>query len=421
MSFFYLTPVKGDIPTHLLETIVSKRLEYCIDLLKGNLTEYNEFVIEGSLYDNVGHFTLCIIAILGENIGFSQFFLKAEVDMFKRRLESYSAYDIRLFAKRLLRNIRRQDEVPALISPLIMLCQHLVLKDLAQHVCAATHSLQCKEFTIKTHFRNCLDFVAKRQVEIRGGTAVIPCGKWKQYLTYLFKNNLKNRLLKTNLTTLKSDSRILEIVNKTKKKYFPLMTDNNNTKDVLRSTEVDTATKLFPPCMLNLHLNLRKKHRLSHTQRFHYSLFLKDIGMPVTEAIQFWQGEYSKSPDGDHSCSHNWGKDEKKYVYGIRHMYGLEGGRKHYSSVNCQRIQSIDSACSEGGCPFKCFDHNKTKGLLNNPTDELLSQINEFQRKGKYTDACVFYLKSVQNVICDSFSFNFTPVKYYSVCKGAEF
>lgn len=60
MSFFYLTAVKGDIPVHLLEEISLERLRYLKAILKDDQVAYNEYLIEGSVYDNIGHFLLCI-------------------------------------------------------------------------------------------------------------------------------------------------------------------------------------------------------------------------------------------------------------------------------------------------------------------------------------------------------------------------
>lgn len=413
MSFFYLKPVIGDIPVHLLETIVTDRLNYLKIIFNENSRVYNEYVVEGSLYDNVGHFMLCIVTILGENTGFLQFILKAELELFKRRIYALSAYDLRSLAKKLLRTIRKQDYVPEFLHPLQSLCQHLIIKNIAHHVCTS-HIKECVTHTMNLNFKHCLPFVAKRQVELKNGKVSLPCGKWKEYLMHLFLSNLKYRMNTTNLEPLKSDPRILELLHKLKKELFPSITRSST--DILLSNRVDVMSKFFPPCMLNLHYNLRKKHRLSHSQRFYYSLFLKDIGMPVEESIDFWRAEYRQSPSGNHTCCHHWEKDEKKYMYGIRHMYGLEGGRKSYTSVSCQRIQSSSTTCTEGGCPFKSFDNLQMLLHQNNPlcSDTILSKINEQKNKHQYSTACILYLKSFQPN-CDNLSYNLTPVKYYNV------
>lgn len=409
MSFFYLTPVKGDMPVHLLEKIVTKRLEFLKTIFRGDSCVYNEFVIEGSIYDNVGHFMLCIITILAENSSVSQFFLRAETLLFKKRINSLTAYDIRCFAKKLLRSIKKFELKPSFIEPLQLLCQHLMLKDTAQHVFAQSHHYNCTAHNISLNFKHCLQLISKRLVELQNGVATLPCGLWMQYLIHLYGLNLKNRLINTNLETLKSDPRIMELLAKLRND-LPI---NNSSTNILLSREIDKTSKFFPPCMLNLHQSLRKSHRLSHAQRFHYSLFLKDIGLPVEQAIDFWRAEYRQTPN-HHTCCHTWEKDEKKILYGIRHMYGLEGGRKNYTSVSCQRIQN-DNSYQEGGCPFKCFDSHKMVELLSSKcTDSIMPQIIEFKKRQQYTTACSLYLQKSLNNNCDNnISFNFTPVKFY--------
>ncbi|KAM3967102.1 LOW QUALITY PROTEIN: DNA primase large subunit [Aphomia sociella] len=411
MSFFYLTPVKGDLPVHLLEIIVTNRLQYLEDINKGKNVGYNEFVVEGSIYDNIGHFMLCITAILSKSCDFIQFLLKTEVELFKRRITSVSAYDIRIIAMKLIRSLKKYESVPSFINPLLLLCQHLKLKDLAQHICSASHSVECSNHFIQLSFQHCLQFVAKRQVDLKNGIVYLPCGKWKQYLIILFTMNLKFRINNTNLDPLRGDPRIKDLLQKVKR--YTVKESNCDT-NALASKDVDNVSARFPPCMLNLHQNLRKRHRLSHSQRFYYTLFLKDIGMPVEEAVDFWRAEYHQSPNGTTVCCHNWEKDEKKYVYGIRHMYGLEGARKKYSSISCQRIQNMDTSCHEGGCPFQCFDTDKMVKVLNLDHKVFLSQINELRNSRQYSSACILYLKHNHNSVCDNIvSSNFTPVKYY--------
>lgn len=408
MSFFYLNPLKGDLPLHLLELITTKRLQYLKAVLKQDPVEFNEYVIEGSIYDNVGHFMLCATSIIERNTEFSHFLLKSEIELFKRRISSLSAYDIRQFAYKLLKSIRKHEQVPVFIQTLQLLCQHLMLKHVAQHITSESHKNECSLYNISMHFKKCLSFVAKRQVEIKNGIAMLPCGKWKWLLVTIFKDHLKYRLNRTNLDPIACDPRIAELILNLRKDFYPCM----SYKNILKSCDVDKASIKFPPCMLNLHKNLRKKHRLSHIQRFYYSLFLKDIGMPLEESIEFWRSEYKLSANG-HSCCHNWEKNEKKFLYGIRHMYGLEGGKKNYASVNCRCIQSIDNASSEGGCPFKTFEKRKMLELLPDSSKLILNHVLEMQKQNQFTAACIATIQHNNNEDCDSYRFNFTPVKYY--------
>lgn len=401
-----MTPVKGEIPVHLLEVIVVQRLEYLKLVLKGENITYNEYLIEDSLYDNVGHFTLCIVAILNGNREFLMFLKKTETELFRLRTNLFSTYELRCFAKKLLKTIKKIVTELSFVNSLEILCQHLVLKHMAKHI--LTHAKKCCEHKINIPFKQCLSFVANRQVELSNGVALVPCSKWKQYLVSLFEEYM-NYKLKTNIRRVGVDPRIKNLVNRLEKEFIPSLLNQGN---ILLCKDVDNVSKYFPLCMLNLHQILRQKHRLSHSQRFYYTLFLKSIGMPVQEAIEFWKAEYTQSPDGNHRCSHSWEQDEKKFVYGIRHMYGLEGARKNYVSVNCHRIQSMDN-CAEGGCPFKYFDDKKLFKLLENHSQISMSQLYELKKKKQYTSACMLTLNNFEE--CDNYRFNFTPVKYFSL------
>nr|XP_026498497.1 DNA primase large subunit-like [Vanessa tameamea] len=414
MSFFYLTPVKGDLPIYLLENIVIKRLDFLKSVIKKQNIVYNEYVVEGSVYDTVGHYMLCIIVILEGNSEFTQFFIKAEESLFIHRLKTLAAYDLRCFAKKLLRIIRKHPIDLNFLNSLRSLCRHLILKHVVQHICSDTCVENCSLHSIKVYFKHCLTFIAKRQVEVKHGIAYIPCSKWKTYLIQLFKDNLRNRLSQTNLDSLHNDPRITDF-RRLVRKEIPIL--NNSENNILTSNEVDNCSKNFPPCMLNFHQSLRNKHRLSHNQRFSYSLFLKDIGMPVEEAVKFWRNEYQQVPNGKHKCCHSWKNDEKKFIYGIRHLYGLEGGKKNYSSGNCLRLQGF----TEGSCPFKTFDSEAILHLLDiKKTDSSWSQMKKLQEQHQYTCACKLYFQKrfhrVSNNVCDS-NLNFSPVKYYFATK----
>ena len=70
-----------------------------------------------------------------------------------------------------------------------------------------------------------------------------------------------------------------------------------------------------------------------------YTLFLKELGLPVHEALMFWRKEYSVLPSNTAGCCHGWQQDERRYTYSIRHLYGLEGSRVNYRGHSCQALQ----------------------------------------------------------------------------------
>lgn len=119
---------------------------------------------------------------------------------------------------------------------------------------------------------------------------------------------------------------------------------NNNICQVtgarMTAQDVNARSVYFPPCMAHLYKVLQSRHRLNHEARRQFTLFLKDAGMPVEEALNFWSTEYSQpSSECGSGCTHSWQKDARRYRYSIRHMYGLEGGRYTYSVPSCSYIQ----------------------------------------------------------------------------------
>lgn len=257
----------------------------------------------------------------------------------------------------------------------------------------------------------------------------------------MFKSVLateKENLIKTSVASMiKADPRLNFMQQRVESR---LMRGGQIGKSRITVDNIDSEVYNFPPCMSHLHFLLRRRHRLSHNARFYYSLYLKDCGMAVDQALAFWREEYSQPHTCTHSCSHNWQTDEKRFTYSIRHLYGLEGSRKSYSAPNCsaicvRAIESIDtlicrsivstSFCIfqnkidgpnyEGGCPFKSFDKEKLKEVL-----EVVSKQGDAE---KYLDtllsqrpevACASFLKlrrieNKENTCVNS------PVQYYQL------
>lgn len=107
----------------------------------------------------------------------------------------------------------------------------------------------------------------------------------------------------------------------------------------LKHEEVEKERKYFPLCMKEMLRKLQQKNRLRHHERYRFTIFLKDIGLSVEENLAFWEKHYSRSPGG--GCEHTWASQRNRYIYSIRHVYGLEGARYIHASHSCSKLQVL--------------------------------------------------------------------------------
>lgn len=198
----------------------------------------------------------------------------------------------------------------------------------------------------------CLSLIRNRSVVMKSGFALVPCSLWNFLLAELFTHHYKFGLLlisSTIFSSLKSDSRWTEAFAKLSKLYDSFMKSGLTYQTQLTARQIDREKCYFPPCMSHLLTELRNHHRLTHIWRYYFSLFLKDIGLDMDESIKFWEHEYSKPCTAESSCTHTWQLNRRKYLYNIRHTYGLVGARKKQDCPSCLdlqvRLQSLDKNC----------------------------------------------------------------------------
>lgn len=180
--------------------------------------------------------------------------------------------------------------------------------------------------------------IEKKEVELKKGSAIIYCSQWKEILIELFQTFLELETFDTEFfkELVTNDPHLTYLNERLKFKSSPIR--NDILCGHLTAANLHVESLKFPPCMKHLHDELIRNHRLSHYARFYYSLFLKECGMKIDEALKYWKNEYSKPHLNVSICSHQWQKDSRKYTYSIKHMYGLEGSRKQYQSPTCNSI-----------------------------------------------------------------------------------
>lgn len=181
------------------------------------------------------------------------------------------------------------------------------------------------------------------------GKAEVHCERLMQLLCSIFRKTLEygiRQMTESNdEESFFRDARMIQVKKSLcrlfKRHYSGVYNYGSRAHKLLRHSEVESQVKFFPLCMQSLHRTLVKNSRLRHHARFRYTLFLKDIGMPWQENMAFWEHYYSRPHSGTAAgCCHTWkGTDGHRYTYGIRHLYGMEGGRKNYTSHTCSALQ----------------------------------------------------------------------------------
>lgn len=188
----------------------------------------------------------------------------------------------------------------------------------------------------------CLSLVNSRAVELRNGTAIVPCSMWNELLEELFTHHYEfglSMISRSLQFCVDLDIRWSDAFKVLSTMYYTRTISKQLPYQRLTAKMVDYEKEFFPPCMSHLLSVLRNNHRLSYAWRYRFSLFLKDIGLSVDESIEFWRTEYSKSCSAQASCKHSWKENQRKYRYSIRHMYGLEGSKRIGRSKLCSQIQ----------------------------------------------------------------------------------
>ncbi|XP_062579249.1 DNA primase large subunit-like [Saccostrea cucullata] len=274
----------------------------------------------------------------------------------------------------------------------------------------------CKNLSFRVPFSVVPQLVAKREVTIQYGQADVPYCYLHDVLEHCFKLILRHGLQKCKSMQGSLDKRCRILRHRLQiilwNNYKPYSDVSWATSSSLEQQEVMSESKFFPPCMSVLFQNLHENNRLQHHSRIQLTLFLKEIGLPVHEALQLWRHYYSKASDPRGGCHHKWEGNEWRYQYSIRHLYGLEGSRVNYRAHCCISLQEFVPPCgSSGGCPFKHFDNAKLIHFLSEEKIEDMEDIMDLRGQGQFSNACSLYLgKKTENILQSQMLAELRPV-----------
>jgi len=191
-----------------------------------------------------------------------------------------------------------------------------------------------REEFYKVPFLQAADLVRNRTVFLAGGYAFVPRARMVSALVARFRAYLSFSLVAANkfLPAVLRDERLRPMLENMSRTYVgPEFGAGRKSAEHVSAADVEElAASAFPLCMQNMHAGLREKHRLKHTGRLQYGLFLKGVGLPLEEALVFWQREFTKGMSPEDFV--------KKYAYNIRYNYGKEGKRTDFTPYSCVKV-----------------------------------------------------------------------------------
>ena len=263
--------------------------------------------------------------------------------------------------------------------------------------------VECEYGNTATPFTMVLPLVRDRKVVISMGNAMVNCSSVQVTLSCVFR-----KIITTKLDNLKKrgerqptlvqrvwggmveegnlKSCFAQIFSQFEKQFCIPASGDRIARDKIRADMVDNLAKYFPPCMALLYTKLKKGKKLKHEDRFQLSLFLKDIGLSVEEQIVLWETLYSSQKTRGGNL---WSDNRRKYIYGIRHMYGLEGKRVEYNSKTCRRVmeggRGGDLHCPLVGDVEDIYKYLKRSAKV---TDKKAKEVVMMCKEGKVMKAC---------------------------------
>ncbi|KAK3082675.1 hypothetical protein FSP39_002306 [Pinctada imbricata] len=356
---FYIEPPTGNISLEKLETFANNRLKFLIELfgvgensLRRGFGETfgierlttSDCLIEGTQKDLISHFILRIC--LSSDPDASVFLRHAENHLFRIRLQSFTEREMFRFLRKteagLQRLVDTKDSTAgrAAYDIVLRVKGDYHWKNVVKFCMMETMN---PKFFIP--FESALKLVAKREVTLSCGMASIPYKYLREILVQCYDDFLREEIKELSQRNSTEDVRIKCLSYKLKHILSNWMAPGPGggvELPPLRAVDVEAESQFFPPCMKNLVDRLYSVHRLRHHARIQLTLFLKEIGMPIYEALQFWRSEYSKmSTSSEDGCHHHWQQNSRRYTYNIRHLYGLEGSKVNYKGHCCLSLQVI--------------------------------------------------------------------------------
>lgn len=269
--------------------------------------------------DIISHFSLKLIAAC--NLNTLKWFINVESLLFLKKMDNMKSIEIKdYFYKKFIKHI----------SNLTICANTISIPYDSEYTIGTYKYVVNNDYKLNIHFTKVLNII---NVKFPRDGYVIDASN---YIKSCMFNFYKEYLTKTGYNLFKKlknepDERIQYLHDA----IFIKATATQN-------KSLQAVQDYFPPCILGLIKKLESLRHLKYKDRLILTRFFKDSGILVEATIDFFKSNF-KVPERVFN---------NKYLYSIRHSYGLEGKRASYSSYDCKRVmESYDNETF--GCPFK--------------------------------------------------------------------
>ncbi len=371
---------------------LSQKKESIEEHIKINLPESIRWNKDNEAINNdmASHFLLALIMCKNESE--MKWFIRQETKLYKARIDNHKKYNmykiLSILGVELSKFDFKKDNEEKLVNNILFRMQPTPKNPEAINI------FFCK-------FEDALNLVPSHEFFLHKGNIYIPESDLHKLFMLVFQQKMEKTMskIRTKTESIKKDRRIREIINIfekekdriSKEEAAKMEKEMPNDEKLRTMNDIDNCSeRCFPLCMNLIERHINQYSHLTHFGRLQYTLFLKGAGLPVDEALKFFQKKYEKKTPLD--------KFEKEYAYNIRHSYGLEGKRVSYTPYTCEKIINMNAPMGREchGCPYKTYSAENLRKILStcnlSPLD--IEEIMSKKKNNEYQLACVKYFEA---------------------------
>ncbi|KAL0099241.1 hypothetical protein PUN28_020071 [Cardiocondyla obscurior] len=387
---------------NLTMSVSQRRAALVKELLKEEITEFARLIdsrghgsntdvdICARKRDHISHFVLR--SVVAFDASKKRWFFKQEARLFKWRFSSLNSEGIRRFMC-----VNNFDFIP------ISLNEKKDIRECLEASFPYINDIDNTQF-YSVPFSEVPNLLKKRKAFIMQGKAFIP----EQEMAFLFVTHFRRifissfEIAREARANLYNDERFAYIFanleNSIQIENTIFVQDQEIRKHVSINQLDEFAEFSYPLCMRVLHKALKNNHHLTHGGRVQYCLFLKGIGLSLSNVMTFWENEFTKM-----ASDVKFGKEQ---IYAVRYAFGLEGSRRNYQPYSCSKI--MESALGPRdchGCPFNYMLHNVLEEELVDCgfNKHEISTILKLSKDGQSFAACNKYFEMKHDCSNDTF------------------